>query len=355
VIPSGVMLGIPVEALPLAERGPYVGDRFAVSYVPSATIQSWLREKEAEGRWGSVNTREHDRSTPPILAIGDPPFSPDHLRSTASESASPPAASASSPFLLTSELRALSPTDGETLVRSALAGNREILLSLKRLPSTRQEATLIAQLYPEEARLLLGGEATEQELVRMAEEGELRRCRILHIATHALVDDERPENSALILSQVGLPDPLEAALNGTRIYDGCLSAGEIVREWKLDADLLTLSACETALGKRVAGEGYIGFAHAFLQVGARALLVSLWEVEDRSTAMLMRRFYENQRGGYAGVRDAGLTRDPGAPLPKAAALQEAKRWLREWTNPQGSRPYQHPYYWAGFVLIGSVD
>jgi CHAT domain-containing protein len=174
----------------------------------------------------------------------------------------------------------------------------------------------------------------------MAQAGELKQFRTIHFATHALVDDERPENSALILSQLDLPDPLEAALAGTRIYDGRLSAAEIVREWSLDADLVTLSACETGLGQEVAGEGYIGFAHAFLQAGARALLVSLWKVEDRSTSMLMERFYGNrlQRG-----------------QTKVEALRDAKQWLREWRDPSGRQPYAHPYYWAGFVLIGEAD
>jgi CHAT domain-containing protein len=241
----------------------------------------------------------------------------------------------------------------DLFVRSALAGNRELLSSLSRLPSTREEVQVVARLHGPRSRLLLGPEASEQELGRMAQAGELKQFRTIHLATHALVDDERPENSALVLSQVDLPDPYEAAVKGERIYDGLLDAKEIVREWKLDADLVTLSACETGLGQKVVGEGYVGLAHAFLQAGARSLLVSLWRVEDRSTSMLMERFYENWRGGYTGVRGEGHA--TGAPLPKVEALQEAKHWLREWEDAGGERPYQHPYYWSGFVLIGEAD
>ena len=118
---------------------------------------------------------------------------------------------------------------------------------------------------------------------------------------------------------------------------------------------MTLSACETALGKQVAGEGYIGFAHAFLQAGARSLLVSLWKVEDLSTTLLMQRFYENLLGGYQGKRGIDLNFSPGTPLSKVEALREAKGWLREWQDEEGNRPYQHPFYWAGFVLIGETE
>jgi CHAT domain-containing protein len=136
---------------------------------------------------------------------------------------------------------------------------------------------------------------------------------------------------------VDLPDPLQAAMDGTRIYDGVITAKEILRDWKLDADLVTLSACGTALGKEVAGEGMVGFAHAFLQAGARSLLVSLWKVDDAATSLLMQRFYENW-----------WKRD----LPKAKALQEAKGWLREWEDDSGATPYARPYYWSAFILIG---
>ncbi|MCK4409669.1 MAG: CHAT domain-containing protein, partial [Candidatus Eisenbacteria sp.] len=143
-------------------------------------------------------------------------------------------------------------------------------------------------------------------------------------------------------------DPLEAAMAGTRIYDGLLTAKEIVREWDLNADLVTLSACETGLGKKVMGEGYVGFAHAFFQAGARSLLVSLWKVEDKATSLLMRRFYENWLGEYTDER-IGL---PDEAMPKAEALREAKRWLRDYIDEYGNRPYEHPYYWSAFILIG---
>jgi CHAT domain-containing protein len=155
---------------------------------------------------------------------------------------------------------------------------------------------------------------------------------------------------------VDLPDAYEAALKGERVYDGMLDAKEIVREWELDADLVTLSACETGLGKQVMGEGYVGLAQAFLQAGARRVLVSLWRVDDQSTSMLMSRFYENVRGGHGRTPPTPANPHPaaGKPMTAAAALQEAKNWLRNWRDEAGRQPYAGPFYWAGFVLIGDA-
>ena len=126
-----------------------------------------------------------------------------------------------------------------------------------------------------------------------------------------------------------------------------------------------LSGCETGLGRRASGEGYLGFSQALFLAGARSLVLSLWKVDDQATALLMVRFYENLLGKREGLP---------APLPRAEALGEAKRWLRGLTateageqaarlprgaerakpaaTPAGVHPYAHPHYWAGFVLIG---
>jgi CHAT domain-containing protein len=200
--------------------------------------------------------------------------------------------------------------------------------------------------------ILLGQDASEQALVELAESGKMRDYHTIHLATHALVDDEVPARSAFVLSQVDLPDPLAAAMAGERIFDGLLTAREVLRDWDLDADLVTLSACETALGREVDGEGYIGFAHAFLQAGARTLLVSLWKVEDEATSLLMRRFYENRAGAYSERRGGGQA---GRRMSKAEALREAKHWLRTYTDTIGRQPFEHPRYWSAFILIGEPN
>jgi CHAT domain-containing protein len=137
---------------------------------------------------------------------------------------------------------------------------------------------------------------------------------------------------------------------------------------------VTLSACETALGKYSGGEGFLGFTQALFLAGARSTLLSLWPVDDRATTLLMTRFYENMLGSADGKIKA---------LPsKADALAEAKRWLRDLTAddmdqlnldlprglPSGTRgvrrdavapssanpprPFAHPYYWSAFILVG---
>ena len=320
VIPSGAMLGIPVEVLIDGEGVPF-GERYVVSYAPSATVYTWLAEHVAS-RDGSA-----------ALLMGDPPYNESHLEPVAAEVAS-------------ATLRGVA-EDG-ALYRGVLAGNEKDLAQLPRLPGTRKEVTAVSGMFAE-SNPLVGSQATEQELVRLASSGALRQYDVLHFATHALADDQRPDRSALILSQVDLPDKLEAAMAGERIYDGVVTVKEILREWELDAELVTLSGCQTALGKAAGGEGYIGLAHAFLQVGARSLLVSLWDVEDKATSLLMQRFYENYTGSY----DDDRLGQRGEPMPKATALAEAKRWLRSYTDSaEWGPPYAHPYYWAGFILIG---
>jgi len=320
-LPSGPMLGVPIESL-VDREGVSVGERYAMSYAPSATLYAWLSER----RTSNPGAR--------MLLVGDPPFNEEQL--VAMESGQPVAVSSLSD-------EHMSPA----LVRGALAGNADALSSLPRLSGTRAEVEAIEQLSGN-ASVLLGADASEEQLARLAESGQLGEYRTIHIATHALVDDGNPERSAAVLSQVDLSDALESALAGHRVYDGLLSAREIVREWRLEADLVTLSACQTGLGKIVGGEGYVGLAHAFLQAGARSLLVSLWKVEDTATSLLMLRFYENWLGEYDDERGGHR----GEPMSKAEALQEAKQWLRNYTDEYGRRPYEHPYYWSAFTLIG---
>jgi len=185
----------------------------------------------------------------------------------------------------------------------------------------------------------------------------------------------------VILTQTGLPDPLAQVLNHQPVFDGRLSVREIQHAWDLKAELVTLSACETALGRDSGGEGFVGFTQALLMSGARSVCLSLWKVDDTATALLMQRFYANLLG-----RRPGLT----SPMPKAEALREAKVWLRMLrraevfgltaelsggvergkggkgrqpvdlpaTVPAGGdndRPYASPHFWAAFVLVGDPD
>ena len=252
------------------------------------------------------------------------------------------------------------------------------------LPGTRYEVEALARLFQSDdrpARILLGTDASEPELDRMAASGELGRFGFIHLATHGVIDEDIPVRSAVILTQTGLPDPLEQVLNHKPVFDGRLLVREIQHGWDLKAELVTLSACETALGRDAGGEGFVGFTQALLMSGTRSVCLSLWKVDDTATSLLMQRFYANLLG-----RRPGLT----APMPKAEALREAKTWLRGLrrsevlaltaeqsggvergkgtkarqqgepaaTLPVGGdndHPYEPPHFWAAFVLAGDPD
>ena len=247
------------------------------------------------------------------------------------------------------------------------------------LPGTRYEVEALAQLFKSDdrpARTLLGADASEPELDRLAASGELGRFGFIHLATHGVIDEAIPPRSAVILTQTGLPDPLEQVLNHKPVFDGRLSVREIQRSWDLKAELVTLSACETALGRDAGGEGFVGFTQALLMSGARSVCLSLWKVDDKATSLLMTRFYQNLLGQRPGLSK---------PMPKAEALHEAKQWLRNLTADQvegelaalergqkrklatpvaagaqkadtdTARPFSHPYFWAAFVLVGDAD
>jgi CHAT domain-containing protein len=146
----------------------------------------------------------------------------------------------------------------------------------------------------------------------------LKQYARLHFAAHALLDERTPARSGIVLASSGKED-------------GILRTSE-VSELDLDADLVVLSACQTGLGKEIRGEGINGLTRAFLQAGARRVAVSLWNVDDRGTADFMNAFYRAMQGGGS----------PGAGL-RAAKLGFVR---------SASPVERHPFYWAGFVMIG---
>jgi CHAT domain-containing protein/Tfp pilus assembly protein PilF len=338
VIPTGALAKVPVEAL---------SDRWTVSYVPSGSAFARALERPRKSRPTSA------------LVLADPVFTatatPPHHRKVDDE--------------------------GEAL-EAWRAEERKLFASpmgkqWRPLPGTRLEARALARLLPS-AKVLLGTAASEQALEEMAASGKLNGIGLLHLATHGEANPSQPLDTALILAQDRLPHPREQearVLAGKRPLKGLLTVDTILRHWRLDADLVTLSACQTGLGADVRGEGMLGFAQALLQRGARAVVLSRWKVDDTATALLMVRFYENLLGKRKGAR----------PMPRALALHEAKRWLRGLSRaelaplaaglaggalrgtekdrlplrqgkvpslPRGERPFAHPYYWAAFVLIG---
>jgi CHAT domain-containing protein len=192
------------------------------------------------------------------------------------------------------------------------------LMSLDRLPATRREAEAIIGVAGKDSSL----EALDFDAsLETAISAELSRYRIVHFASHTLLNSRHPELSGIILSLVD---------HKGKPQDGFLEAHEIYN-LKLNADLVVLSACETALGKEIRGEGLVGLARAFMYAGAPRVVATLWRVPDSATAELMKQFY------------TGIVKQD---LPPAAALRQAQVSLSK------DKRWSAPYYWAGFTLQG---
>ncbi len=196
------------------------------------------------------------------------------------------------------------------------------------LPATRLEVERLRDLYGDAAAVYLGPEATEERAKAIG-----AGFRLVHFASHALLDETFPLESALVLT---IPEETTGRENGL------LQAWEIFESLRLDADLVALSACETALGREVAGEGMLGLTRAFHYAGARSVLASLWRIEDASTAELMRVL-------YAGLR-AGLPKDEALRRAQVRLLRQPLRLARDGVELE--RDASHPYYWAAFQLFG---
>jgi CHAT domain-containing protein/uncharacterized protein HemY len=194
-------------------------------------------------------------------------------------------------------------------------------LQIPRLFASGREANEIMALAPLRGSLKAVGFAATRARVFSA---EIANYRILHIATHGVINNERPEESGIVLSLVD---------EQGRSQDGFLRLQDIY-SLKLPADLVVLSACSTALGKDVRGEGLIGITRGFMYAGAAGVVASLWKVDDEATAELMKHF-------YAALFEKGM--------PPAAALRDAQLELAKRSR------WQSPYYWAGFVIQGQYD
>jgi CHAT domain-containing protein len=195
-------------------------------------------------------------------------------------------------------------------------------LRFQPLPEAEQEVAELSGLYGRSnSRVLVGGDALEETVKR-----EAGRFKVLHFATHAVLDDRSPLYSFMLLARRA----------GSDDEDGLLEMWEVLN-MNLNADLVTLSACETARGSISAGEGMIGMSWAFFVAGSSSLIASQWQVDSASTSSMMVKLYSDLRNRPA---------LPGSSATKAQALRRAALNLRR------TKRYELPYYWAGFVLIG---
>jgi CHAT domain-containing protein len=236
-----------------------------------------------------------------VIVFADPVYSAtdDRVRRTARRSSAP---------LQADEIRrGDSPT-----------ANSGALPNLSRLSATDWEARRIASLAGD-SRVVRNFAASRDAAIDPA----LGKYRFIHFATHAVVDPENPDMSAIALSQVD---------ESGRPLNGLLSAQDIHR-LKLSAELVVLSACRTGLGRDAPGEGLLSLTRGFLSSGAARVIVTLWSVEDQATAEMMSRFYRRTLG-------------PQAMTPAAALRATQEEMWREGR-------WGAPYYWGGFVLQGN--
>jgi CHAT domain-containing protein/tetratricopeptide (TPR) repeat protein len=304
VVADGALNYVPFEALVTAPDGtdysalPYLVRTNEVVYAPSASVVAAVRAQQGGAQAGAG-----------MLVVADPVFDSTDARAKNAPAAQAAGDGARSNFSVEAAV-----ADVTGAKQAPAAGFR-----LARLTGTRSEAEEIGRI----ARA--SGLAPDVWLDFDASEANVRardisKYRVVHVATHGLLNTERPQFTGIVLTLVG-----------NRGEDGFLRTDEIFN-LRLGAQLVVLSACETGLGREKRGEGVIGLTRAFMYAGAPTVGVSLWSVADRSTAELMSDFYKR------------LLTKQSATTP--AALRAAQRQMIE------GRRYSAPFYWAPFVLVG---
>ncbi|MEN3334687.1 MAG: hypothetical protein V7641_4052 [Blastocatellia bacterium] len=298
IVADGALHYIPFQALPTPSPD---GEPLVVNYeiinAPSASILGELR-KEATRR----------QPTKLLAAFGNPEFALNDTQRQATTSSEQSAA-----------MQALEIAPLQNALRDVeLNGDTFDPYVIKPLFYAKRElANLHDAASGGETFIASGFAATRQQLLSM----DLTQYAILHFATHGLLDPKRPENSGLVLSTVDRNQQVQNGFVGLQDIYGL----------RAPVDLVVLSACQTALGKDVRGEGLLGLTRGFMYAGASSVMASLWKVDDEATAELMRQSYIN-------MLQKGMT--------PAAALRTAQNSIRQ--RPE----WRSPYYWAGFTLQG---
>jgi CHAT domain-containing protein/tetratricopeptide (TPR) repeat protein len=303
IVADGALNYIPFEALVKNTEGAdyaslnYLIKTNEIVYAPSASVVAAIRQSGG----ASISSGKK------ILVVADPIFSADDPRVKFGG------------LQVTGDSRGLglgleSAIDDVT-DSSAPAGG----LRLARLVGTRTEAEEISKIAK------AGGGQPDLWIDLNASEDNVRsrdmsNYRVIHVATHGLLDAQRPQFTGVVLSLVG-----------NKTTDGFLRTDEIFN-LRMNPSLVMLSACETGLGKEKRGEGVIGLTRAFLYAGAPTVGVSLWSVADKSTAELMTDFYKRYLGP--------------SPVPASSAMRDAQLAMIS------GKKYSAPFYWAPFVLVG---
>ena len=291
---DGTLAYLPFDALRLDGR--YLTEMVSVRYTPSFSVQQILAERRL--------ARSQSGAAPRALALAAPDFrAPESLP----------------------------------------ASLRENQAVLRPLPYAQLEGRWLEASFSGETTLVTGPEATMERLL----EELTKDYSLLHFATHGILNEYTPQLSGIVLAEPNVPETGQhpgLVAEGTRgsatntQTDSFLPMSRIY-ELSLDSDLVVLSACNTGIGEVIDGEGVLGFKRAFMFAGAHAVAVSMWSVQDRSTALLMRSFYERLQETEKPINQLNS-------LAYAEALQKARLQLIR------QRSYQHPAYWAAFTISG---
>jgi CHAT domain-containing protein len=276
IVPDRALWNLPFQALRTA-RDSYVLEDYAVSYAPSVSVLTEM-----------MKTRKLPRNSPnsstTLLALGNPSV-------------------------------------GEKILQRAKTGLMDE--SLEPLPEAERQVTELSRIYGVgQSKVYTGSGATEDRL-----KAEAGVYRVLQLAAHGILNDSNPMYSHIVLSQAN-----------ERNEDGLLEAWEMMN-LNLKADMVVLSACETARGRIGAGEGVIGMSWALFIAGSPTTVVSQWKVDSASTTELMLEFHRLIKAGM---------QNPKALMTKSEALRQSALKLMKTAD------YRHPFYWAGFVVIGDA-
>jgi CHAT domain-containing protein len=337
LVPAGSLWEVPFQAL-VSSRNRYLLEDYALFYVPSLSVLYEMRNRAADAFY------EH------LSGMGDP----DSSLTNESDGAPNKAASAAAPSSLV--LFAVGNPELKHNDRSRTGTNGQVPYAP--LPKQEQVMRTLRRIYGSKNSTVLTGQAASEETVK----AEAGKYEILHFSTHGTLDNDNPLYSSLLLTSASAQE------------DGLLEAREIM-QLNLHANLAVLSACDTALGQVRSGEGLIGMSWALFVAGTPTTVVSQWQVDSASTARLMMAFHRKVKSQLLPpalqVTPAGLKVSvpgvllhpialhhflkstsseqlslPGWEITKAEVLREAA--LKLMSEPQ----YRHPFYWAGFVVMG---
>jgi CHAT domain-containing protein len=306
IVADGALNYVPFEALVTSATAAdfasasYLIKTNDIIYAPSASVIGAIRQQSAKPSGRAV------------LIVADPVFNSNDDRARGAATAG--TGSDTRGLGLASAVSDVTGQDAGATATANMQG-----LPLARLIGTRTEADQISKLANAsggQADVWLDLNASEENI----EGRETTKYRVIHIATHGLLDADRPQFTGVVLSLIG-----------NKSADGFLRTDEVFN-LRLGAPLVMLSACETGLGKEKRGEGVMGLTRAFMYAGAPTVGVSLWSVADKSTAELMTEFYKRL-----------LASDSASP---SASLRAAQLAMID------GKKYSAPFYWAPFVLVG---